>query len=206
MHLTTGDGLGRTHQLRSDAATRTDCLTCARAGQPKEPAHERIGRQPPGQEVLALAVSDPRSDPASGRRACKVMRCRHIYKRPLLRTGSSATSTAARPQPWPRAQSVAVTFASRGRRLTGKPVTESNLRLRAPAQIPADLLGRPGSDGVVPGGTELGVLRVQVSVQVWDCGQLVGLRVTSIAVIRLASTVRVMTVSTSSAPHRPRRR
>ncbi len=40
----------------------------------------------------------------------------------------------ARPWPCPRGQSAAVSSASRGRRLTGKPVTESNLSLRAPAQ------------------------------------------------------------------------
>jgi len=37
----------------------------------------------------------------------------------------------------PRGQSGTVNSASRGRGLTGKPVTESNLSLRAPAQIPA---------------------------------------------------------------------
>ena len=50
----------------------------------------------------------------------------------LPRTGSSAASLAG---PWPCGQSAAVNSASRGRKLTGKPVTESNLSFRAPAQI-----------------------------------------------------------------------
>ena len=50
----------------------------------------------------------------------------------LPRTGSSAASTAG---PWPCGQSAAVNSASRGRKLTGKPVTESNLSFRAPVQV-----------------------------------------------------------------------
>ena len=46
--------------------------------------------------------------------------------------GSSAASTAG---PWPCGQSAAVNSASRGRKLTGKPVTESNLSFRAPVQV-----------------------------------------------------------------------
>ena len=50
----------------------------------------------------------------------------------LPRTGLSAASTAG---PWPCGQSAAVNSASRGRKLTGKPVTESNLSFRAPVQV-----------------------------------------------------------------------
>ena len=49
----------------------------------------------------------------------------------------------ARQRLWPRhvGQPCTVNSASRGRGLTGKPVTESNLILCVPAQIPADLGG-----------------------------------------------------------------
>jgi hypothetical protein len=43
----------------------------------------------------------------------------------------------------PGGQSAAVDSASRRRGLTGKPVTESNLSLCAPARIPADLAASP---------------------------------------------------------------
>lgn len=59
-------------------------------------------------------------------------------------TGSSAALRGtARTLVMPRGQSATVNSASRGPGLTGKPVTESYLRLCVPAQIPADLLGRP---------------------------------------------------------------
>jgi hypothetical protein len=45
----------------------------------------------------------------------------------------------ARPEPWPGAQSPTVNSSSRGGRLTGKFATESNLSLRAPAQVAADM-------------------------------------------------------------------
>ena len=41
----------------------------------------------------------------------------------------------------PRSQSAAVSSASRVHRLTGKPVTESDLSIRAPAQRAADMIG-----------------------------------------------------------------
>jgi hypothetical protein len=53
-----------------------------------------------------------------------------------LQTGSSATGTAARPQPWPRAQSVAVTYASRGRGLAGSLLRRATLVFARPRKYP----------------------------------------------------------------------
>src|SRR5580704_14303265 len=53
----------------------------------------------------------------------------------------------------------AVTSASQGLGLTGKPVTESNLSLRAPAQIPAAMRGGSRREGIALLGTDLAAMR-----------------------------------------------
>ena len=53
-----------------------------------------------------------------------------------------------------------VNSTSRGRGLTGKPVTKSNLSLRAPAQIPAFCTFRRSADGIVSCAPEWIDLRV----------------------------------------------
>jgi hypothetical protein len=62
-------------------------------------------------------------------------------------TDRVGTAGTARTSATPRGQSGTVNSASRGRGLTGKPVTESNLSLCVPAQVPADLDGRAGEIG-----------------------------------------------------------
>jgi hypothetical protein len=62
--------------------------------------------------------------------------------------------------PCPGGRSTATNLASRGRRRTGKPVTESNLSLRAPAQRAADLVGEATFGRTSSEATERGDLRV----------------------------------------------
>ena len=84
-------------------------------------------------DCMAVLVTAP----AASRPGCIFIHRRAWGERPQLpRTGLSAAGTA-RTLAAPRGQSGTVNSASRGRGLTGKPVTESNLSLRAPAQIPA---------------------------------------------------------------------
>jgi hypothetical protein len=114
-------------------------LVCARSGRAFVPPRPRF---PPGPRTRALG-SAPSSRPSSHKhppRPCPRMPA-------SARTGSSVAGTKNlyRAQV---AQSAAVNSACRGRRLTGKPVTESNLSPHASAQRAAVLGGEWEDDGI----------------------------------------------------------
>ena len=87
-----------------------------------------------------------------------MQRCPREERTHLPRTGSSAAGTA-RSLATPRSQAGTLKSASRGRGLTGKPLTESNLSLCTTAQIPAVLYRFTDLVGACAHGADQGIMR-----------------------------------------------